>query len=265
MSFTLFKTTFKKNWMLLAIISGVMMMYMGVMLSMYNPADTSALMDMLKVLPESLLKAMGFSAGITEVTGFLASWLYGMLMFALPMIYAVILGNKLVAKMVDNGSFAYLLSTPNSRTKIIVTQCAYSLLSLTAMFTVVCAFGVILSEAMFPGLLRIGAFIGLNVTTLLVNMAVMMISFFFSCLFNSTKMSYAFGAGIPIAFLLMNMLGSASEKAAFLRKITLFGLHDPIKVIEGSGIPAVAFLYIAVILVLGAASVLIFRKKQLPL
>ncbi len=57
---------------------------------------------------------MGFSGLVTDLTGYLASWLYGLLMFGFPMVYCIILGNRLVARQVDSGSFAYLLSTPHS-------------------------------------------------------------------------------------------------------------------------------------------------------
>jgi ABC-2 type transport system permease protein len=120
MSFTLLKAVFKKNWTLLLIFFGALTMYMAVMVSMYDPSDMEALTSMLKLFPAELMKAMGFSELITDLTGYLASWLYGLLMFGFPMVYCIILGNRLVVKMVDNSSFAYLLSTPNSRVKLLL-------------------------------------------------------------------------------------------------------------------------------------------------
>ena len=265
MSYTLFKTTFKKNWTLLIIFFGVLTMYLSVMISMYDPADMSALMDMIKVFPAELMKAMGFSSLVTDLTGYLASWLYGLLMFGLPMVYCIILGNRLVAKLVDNGSFAYLLSTPNSRVKIIVTQGVYALTSIAVLFAALFGIGISICEAAFPGLLDIGAFLRLNFTTMLVNMAVMMISFFFSCLFNDSKMSLGFGSGIPIAFLLMNMLGGASTGVEVLKNISIYGLYDPVELVTGTSVLGANLLYIGMIVVLFVAGVLIFRKKRLPL
>ncbi len=265
MILTLLKTTLKKNWVLFTIFIGVLSMYLGIMISMFNPNDMNAIMDMIKLFPEDLMKAMGFSSAVTDVTGYLASWLYGLLMLAFPMVYCIILGNKLVAKKVDNGSFAYLLSTPNSRVKIIITQGAYALLSVAALFAAIFGVGVVFCEMMLPGHLDIGAFLVLNVTTMLVNMAVMMISFFFSCLFNSTKMSLSFGAGIPIAFMLMNMLGGVSEKTLFLKDISIYGLYDPLELIKGTSVLGVNLIYISLIVVLFVGAVFIFRRKRLPL
>jgi ABC-2 type transport system permease protein len=186
-------------------------------------------------------------------------------MFAFPMVYSIILGNRLVAKTVDNGSMAYLLSTPNSRDKIIVTLGVYALLSILLLFIGIFSLGVIASEMAFPGLLDIGGFLRLNVTTLLVNMAVVMISFFFSCLFNETRLSLLFGAGIPIIFLLMNMLGGISEKAKIFKQLSIYGLYDPVKITEGGETLVLNLIYAGIAVVLFIAGIIVFNRKRLPL
>lgn len=265
MSFILFKTTMKKNWILLVIFFGVLTMYTSIMISMYSPDDMEALTSMMKLLPEEMMNAFGFSKVITDITGYLASWLYGLLMLAFPMVYCIILGNKLVAKTVDNGSMSFLLSTPNSRVKIIVTQGAYALLSVAVLFAALFAIGVLVSESMFPNLLEIGAYFRLNVTTMLVDMVIMMISFFFSCLFNDTKFSLGFGAGIPILFIFMNMIGGASKDAEILKKISIFGWYDSVELVRGGEILGTNILYIGIIIILFIASVIVFKRKGLPL
>lgn len=265
MSMTLFKADLKKNWLILVIFFGVLTMYLAVMVSMFDPNDMDAIMEMVKLFPEDLMKAMGFSSLATSLTGYLASWLYGLLMFGFPMVYCIILGNRLVAKMVDNGSFAYLLSTPNSRIKVITTQGIYALLSVAVLFAALFGVGVFVSNSMYPGELDVAAFLNLNVTTMLVNMTVMMISFFFSCLFNDSKKSLGFGAGIPILFLLMNMLGGASEKSEALKSFSIYGLYEPVSLINGAEVWGINILYVGLTVVLFAAGVLIFNKKQLPL
>ncbi|MBW8382988.1 MAG: ABC transporter permease [Youngiibacter sp.] len=265
MSMTLFRNTLKRNWVLLAIFLGVLSMYMSVMLSMYDPDDMEALSTMIKLFPPGLMKAMGFDSIATNLTGYLASWLYGLLMLGFPLVYCVILGNRLVAKMVDNSSFAYLLSTPNSRVKIIVTQGIYALASVATLMTVMFGVGVLLSAVVFPGLLDVGQFLRLNVTTMLVNMTVMMVSFFFSCLFNETRFSLLFGAGIPIVFLLMKMLGGVSEDGSMIKKASIYGFYDPVKLVAGESMVGVNLIYIAIILVLFAGGVTIFSRKRLPL
>lgn len=261
----LLKTDFKKNWTLLLIFFAVLCMYVLVMVSMYDPASASSLLTMLEMLPQELVRAMGLAKLFTDLTGYLASWLYGLLMIGFPMVYSIILGNRLVAGMVDNGSFACLLSTPNSRTRIIFTQGVYALLSVTVLFAALFAVGILGSAAMHPGLLDIAAFFRLNLVTLLVNLLVMMIVFFFSCLFNDAKRSVAFGSGFPIAFLLLNMLGDVSESLAFLKRLTVYGWYDPVDVVYGGQILGLNVLYLAATVALFAAGIMVFKNKRLPL
>lgn len=265
MSLTLWKTTFKKNWLLLLIFFAVLAMYLTVMVSMYDPTDMSALDSIVDLFPEGILKAFGMADIQTELTAYLANWLYGLLMIAFPMIYSILLSNKLVAKMVDNGSFAYLLSTPNSRVKIILTQGLYALSSLVLLFLAVFGLGVGICEIMQPGILKIGAFFSLNLTTMLVNMVTLMISFFCSCLFNETKLSTGFGAGIPIMFLLLKMISGASEDLDFLKNFTIFGIYDPVEIVKGKAVLGVNLFFLGVILLLFAAGLFLFKRKRLPL
>lgn len=264
MSWPLFLHTFKRNWVLLLIFFAVLTMYMTVMLSMYSPEDMEGLLLMIEAFPAELRAAMGFDALVTDLTGYLASWLYGMLMIGFPMVYSIILGNRLLAQMVDNGSFAFLLSTPTARVKIVITQGVYALTSLLLLFTLIFGVGVVAAEGMFPGLLDIPAFFRLNVTTMLVSMVVMMITFFFSCVFNETRLSLGFGSGIPIMFLLMNMLGGATD-LQILSDASIFGFYDPVKLVAGEPVWGVNLVYIGIIGVLFASGTLIFNKKRLPL
>lgn len=265
MSLPLFMMSLKKNGLLMLIFCGVLTMYTAVMISMYSPEDMQAILSMLELFPEDLMNAMGFSGLFTDLTGYLASWLYGLLMLGFPMVYAIILGNRLVAKTVDNGSFAYLLSTPNSRVRIIFTQGVYALASVVLLFAFLFGSGVLLCAVMFPGALDIGAYFRLNATTVLLNTAVMMICFFFSCLFGETKWSLSFGAGVPIVFLLMKMLGGVSDKAGILKEISIYGFYDPVKLAEGASAAGVNLIYAGITALLFAAGILIFKHKRLTL
>ncbi len=261
----LFRSTLKRNWILWLIFVSVISMYLVVMIAMYDPDDISAIMSMIELFPEDLMRAMNFSSAVTDLTSYLASWLYGMLMTAFPLAYCIILGNRLVAKSVDNGSFAYYLSTPNSRVKIISTLGIYAVLSTAFMFAATFGIGVVLSEATFPGLLDIPSFLKLNVITMLVNTVAIMITFFSSCLFNEVKNSLGIGAGITIFFYLMNMLGGVSSDAEILKKISIYGFYDPVNVVRGGITWDINLIYICIIVVLFVSSILVFKKRRLPL
>ncbi|HSP48261.1 MAG TPA: hypothetical protein VLN47_09330, partial [Clostridiaceae bacterium] len=80
-----------------------------------------------------------------------------------------------------------------------------------------------------------------------------------------TKRSLAFSSDILITVLLMNMLGGASENLAYLKWLSIYGLYDPVEIVEGGSVLGVNLFYIGIIAVLFTASVLIFKRKRLPL
>lgn len=186
-------------------------------------------------------------------------------MLAFPMVYSILLGHKLICKMVDNSSFAYLLSTPHSRVKIILTQGIYALFSMLVLFILVFIVGVVTSEMLFPDHLDVAQYLQLNVTTMLVNMFVMMVVFLFSAIFNDAKYSVGFGSGVPIMFLLFNMLANSSEEAQILGKLTPYGYYDSVQVVQGADTLGVNLVFLIGALALLGASVAIFNKKRLPL
>jgi ABC-2 type transport system permease protein len=265
MNLILLKTTFKKNWILMLIFIGVLVMYLAVMVAMFDPEDMNALNEMISIFPEELMKAFGFSSLVTDLTAYLASWLYGMLMTALPVVYCIILGNRLVAKMVDNGSLAYLLSTPVSRVKIILTQGLYAILSVISMFGILTLFGVLICEISFSGHLDVRAFVQLNITTALVNILAIMIAFFISCLFNESGLSSGSSSGVLIGFLLMNMIGGSSEQLEILKKLSIYGMYDPVEIVRGAQTIWLNTGLCLVSLILLVVSVLVFKRKQLPI
>ena len=118
---TLLKKEFKSNYKILLIFIAVLTMYEVIIVSMFNPELGETLDAFAKAMPE-IMSAFGMANTGSTLTEFLSNYLYGFLLLVFPMILEIILANKLVAKYVDTGSMAYLLSTPNSRKKIVITQ-----------------------------------------------------------------------------------------------------------------------------------------------
>ncbi|KNZ42121.1 hypothetical protein [Acetobacterium bakii] len=266
MSLPLFLKDIKNNIVLLLVFGILMSIYLSVIIYMYDPSGAGALMDMLSLLPVRLVNALGFPTVDTGLTGFIAGLYYGFLIYLFPMVYCIVLGNRLVAKWVYEGSFISLLSTPNSRIKIIVTQGAYMLFSIILLFSILYFVGIGVSENLFKGLLDISVFGKLNFSACLMTMAIGMICFFFSCIFNDTRLSLAFGAGIPVLFFLLNMLGGLSERTAFLKDYSLYSSFNGMNLVSGTvNAGTINSFFIMVILLLFAGSIAIFQFKRLPI
>ena len=129
---------------------------------MFDPKSVKALNEMLEMLPESLIKALGFDVMSTELTTFIANYIYGFLILVFPVIFTIIINNRLIAKHVDNGSMSYLLTTPNSRSKFAFNQALFSITSITLLIIAVTITAIISSNLMFPNELNINKFIYLH-------------------------------------------------------------------------------------------------------
>ena len=111
-----------------------------------NPDSAEALNTMLELLPEGMVKALGFQNMGTDLTGYLSNYLYGFIFLTFPMIYCAIMANRLIAKHVDSGSMAYLLTTPHSRVRIATTQAIYLAASVLAIMLINVGLAILMSE-----------------------------------------------------------------------------------------------------------------------
>lgn len=265
LSKSLLKATIKQNFMVFIIIVAVLMVYLPIIITMYDPSAQDSLNKILETMPQGLIAAMGFKEIGGSLIDFIGSYFYGFLILLLPMIYSIIACNRCIASHVDKGSMAYLLSTPNNRGKIARTQALFIIISMTIMIGIVTIVGIVLSNVSFPGELDVKTFLLLNLGALLLYFAVTGIGFFASCLFNDTKSSLMVGAGLPVIFLVIQMISDVGEKTRFLKNFTMFTLFDSDKIISGESYIPQFIALIVVAMVMYGLGINIFKKRDLPL
>ncbi len=266
MNKALFKVTFKANWLIGIIILAIMLMYLGIIISMFDPESIEGIEGMLEVMPQELIAAMGFAEIGTTLTTFIASFFYTFLAIMFPIIFCITVANRLVAKLVDTGSMSYLLSSPNSRKKIVITQALFFLLSIFLLFSGLTLAGILFSEAFFPGELELLPFIQLNFVTMVAFFAVSGICFFFSCIFNKSSYSLALGTGVTVMFFVSNMLANMSQELSWLRYLSLFSLIKPMAAVEGNiTVSTSVIIPLLIALIMYGMGIFIFDRRSLPL
>lgn len=138
----------------------------------------------------------------------------------LPMIYVMIVCNKLIASQVSDGSMAYVLSTPTNRKKVVRTQYAFMIGSLLAMYLIITigafASGSIAYTITKPRNLNFGAFALRTVLYCFGSFIAMFgltgICFGASCFFNKSNQSMAVGGGSCVLAFLCCILGLFGNK-----------------------------------------------------
>ncbi|WKY46289.1 hypothetical protein Q5O24_07765 [Eubacteriaceae bacterium ES3] len=266
MSLPLFIKNFKDHFLFLLLFAFLMNIYLAVLIYMYDPAGMGAFNDMVSLLPNRLVTLFALSTIDSSMTGFLGGLFYGLPIYVFPMIYCIVMGNRLVTKYVYDGSFACFLSTPNSRIKIITTQAIYLLLSIGLLFLSIHITGIQLSEQMYSGVLNTDIFAQMNIGAFFMTAAIAMINFFFGSIFSDTRMTMIFSAGFPVIFFMLTFLSGLSERFVSLKNFSIYSIYNgPAIGVGQADISAMITFFAGAIVLSLALSLGVFFMKRLPI
>lgn len=261
----LFKEEWKANYKILIIFMLILTMYTTIMITMFNPELGSALDEFAKVMPDVMAMA-GMSGSTATLVSFLSTYLYGFIMIAFPLIFIMVLSTRLIVSKVEQGFMGYLLSSGSDRGKVLRTQIAVLLSHILVLVNYVILLGVTCGAMMYPGDLDIQAYVILNVGALVLYFAFAGIGFMFSCIFNETKNATIFGAGLPIIFILIQMLSNMKGDLENFKYATILTLFDRDGLIVGN---ADAFMMLGVLVCIGAicfgVGYIVFKRKDMSL
>ena len=96
----------------------------------------------------------------------------------LPIVYTITTANNLIARQIDSGSMAYVLSTPTKRRKVTITQMVFLIGSLILMFLIIGAVGIITTAMLVQKTISFGEMLKLNIGALVTMIAISGICFF---------------------------------------------------------------------------------------
>jgi ABC-2 type transport system permease protein len=230
---------------------------------MYDPDLTNVLKQFEEAMP-GLMNAVGMSGSAATLTGFLSTYLYGMLLLMFPMVFIILRAHGLIAKYVDRGSMVALVSAPVKRRTVAFTQMKVLATGIFALIIYITILEIAIAEVSFPGELEIGNLLLLNAGLLCLHLFIGGICFLASCLFSEGKYSIGFGAGIPALMFVLQMLANTGGNAENAKYFTFFSLFNPDGLLTGetSAIAGILLL-LAGAIVLFTASIAIFCKKDL--
>ena len=229
--------------------------------------NTKAIDELVQSMPEGVGKAFGLN-GFGSAEAFISGEYYGLILVLILAIVCVQLSTQLMAKLVDQGSMAYLLSTPTTRGKIAFTQASVltSGLFLIIAVTTIAGFA---GNAWFLGhnyAFDTSKFIQMNAAAFLLFFAVGGISFLVSSLSNDEKKALSISGLITFGFFSLDLLGKISEKISWIRNISIFSLYKPGEIVNGNVDLGVSSMILSVIGLLAfSLSIILFRKRDLPL
>lgn len=213
----------------------------------------------------------------------IGSMFFSMAGLLLPMVYAIMTSNSLVAQEVEDGSLAFVVSSPIKRTSIIMTKAIYQIIMITSMFLFLFVVGVCARQIAirtggddFASSFTVKDLSLYTLGAYLVILAISGICFFTSSYFNKTKYSLGVGGGLAIFFLVTSILGLFGldvmplalriDSMNIFNYVTIIRLFDVQAIMDGN----VIFYYkiiglIAITLITYVGAVIEFNRKDLPL
>lgn len=171
-----------------------------------------------------------------------------------------------MVRYLDRGAMAYLLATPNSRTRIALTMIGVMATVLVVLAALVTLTEWGFAEAMFPGELDVQALLQVNAGLLALWLAMAGLCFLSACLFSNSSAALWAGGGLCILFFLMQMVSQVGEKFEFLENVNPLSLFDyyGLAVSEASAAGGAVALAVGAV-VLFAAAVAVFDRRNLSL
>lgn len=262
---TLFQMEFKSNYKLLLLFMGILTLYITIISTMYDPELGSALKEFEKLMPE-MMSIVGMSGDTSTLVNFMSVYLYGLILIAFPLIFYVLSSLKLIAKKVDNGSMAYLLTCGNTRTTVWFTQLCVLLFQVALLLIYCVCIELLSAQIMFPNELDLSSFLRLNSGLFALHFSLSSFVFLCSCAFNEYRNAALLGAGIPILCLLIQMLSNMGGKLENLKYCTIMTLFDTEGLIEGtSNAWYLLFILLIISILCIVISKVIFKRKNMSL
>jgi ABC-2 type transport system permease protein len=183
----------------------------------------------------------------------------------LPLIFIVVVSNRLIAKEVDDGSLAFVLTTQVSRDTLIFTRGFFLFISISAMMVILSLTGLVTFQILSMDIdLEVYGQIMFGLYALELSFAG--INFLTSSLFNKTSLSVGFGAGISLGMFLLSTISGLTSDLELLRLFTLNQFFQVKTIISAETNSLLNFsILFSVFVCLSLFSFQIFRKKNLPL
>jgi len=268
MNRALFRAMFKQYRKKVAAISTGIVLYEGLLTWVYPViAKNPAVAEIAGAIPSTVKTVFGVpkNARTDTFEAFISGQFFARIWVMLMALYGIETANALLAKMVDDGSLAFLLATPISRGEILLTQTGV-LLSTNAMLVAATIFGLYFGAFCSGIKINHGRYLRLGVLGLTFFSLIEIYSLFFSAWFVEEERALTYSAGLTLAFYGLDIVGGLSDNLSWLKNLSLFQWFQPQEVLEGTTNPTRSIIGLSTIsALLWIWTRKVFETKDLPI
>lgn len=255
----------KSNFKSLLLWSGFILffIYMGISKFEAFTASGSDVMEMMKTMPEGLLKAFQMNAfNLTTLSGYFGVMhVYFALMAA---IFAVLLGNNIIAKEERDKTVEFSLTLPIPRHRLITGKLAAALVNCVVFVLVMWAGSILVSrpfnpEEEFYGFLRL-----MMVGIFMLELVYLAIGALLGAAMKNYKRSGSVAVSLLLGAYVLSIISDLSEDLEFIKYVTPFKYINPLMLLNESKFETTFLLLSAgIVVVCLAAAYFTYSKRDL--
>lgn len=189
---------------------------------------------------------------------------FSMIGILIPLIYIVVVSNRIISKEVDNGSMAFALTTPIGRTKLIMTRIIFILTSIFVMFAII-TLGGLAALSTLSNQVEMRTFIDLMINLLSLELSFAGVAILMTSIFNKSSVSLGLGSGLTLGMFLISILSTISSDLESLKYFSLIQFYNVKEIISDSLNLTNNIILLLVFLALALIATQVFKNKNLPL
>ena len=239
------KKNFREHIWLWGIVTAVLVLYLFLLLGTYAPDGKAGVILLFSGLPSAVQTALGAGNYGLSLSGILGGYFWENIFTLVPFVFSIPVAASFVAGKLESGAFAWILSAPVEREKLLFTQIYSFTFALFALFFVNCLVGIVC------GLAFCGSYFVIS-------------EFLLMC--DEKALAVMITTGIVLLFYILKMLASLGGIFGYLKYVTIFSMYLADDVIDGG----MFFIWKYPVLILAGVlvywlSMRIFEKRDLPL
>jgi len=215
-------------------------------------------------LPNSVKRVFGVTSDseLGRFESYVSTQCFGRVWLLVMGVYTISTADALVAKLVDQGAMAYLLSSPVGRREVLSTQVSV-LVSGLALMIALTLLGIWGETAFFAIPIAKWSYFRLGILEFALFLAVGAYCLFFSALFDEEERTILSSSSLTFLGYALDVFSDLNERFSWAKNLTIFGWVQPQDVLDGKvpTLPTLRLFGLATIFItLGGY---IFSKKDI--
>lgn len=264
----IWETIKERKWpVIIYSVISILLLLLYVALFPSLQSQTQQLTEVLKSMPEGLLKALGSSPAQLSnfnLEALLASKQFSILFQLLAAILAISIAGNDITGEIEKGTIEFMLSQPISRLKFYFARFFSGLILLT-IFVACSTLTVIPMAAAFHISYQADIYYKLFFVALLYSSAIYAFAYFLSSVFSSKGRVYGISAGVVTFMYIAFLISALKDSLDKLKYLSFFHYFSPDILFSGNIDKIGVWVFVSTILLFVAIGAIYFSKRDITI